>query len=299
MAGIYFEVSVVAAGEVEEALSDFFFSEGALGLVTEDLPDEPPRSVIRASFSSSLSVGPVVERLSQFQSALAALGLPIADGKIEVREFPVEDWGRNWKEHFKPLSVGRRLIIAPPWEAGPFPKDRRLVRIEPAMAFGTGHHATTRMCLETLEGVLANWPGKDGPSVLDVGTGTGILAIAAARLGARRVIALDPDPEATKAAKQNLILNRLESRVELRHGGLELLEAGSHFDLIMANLDTKTLCPLFRPLRDRLARNGRGIISGVPVEDEAKVRTAAQAAGLHLAPHQAEDGWLCLTLSPT
>jgi ribosomal protein L11 methyltransferase len=294
----YIEVSVIAAGETEEAVSDFLFSEGALGLVTEDLPGEPPPTRIRASFSDSVPVGSLVERLTRYQSSLAALGLPVADGKVEVRQLPIEDWGRKWKENFKPLPVGQRLMIAPPWEEGPFPPERLVIRIEPAMAFGTGHHATTRMCLETLEEGLAMWSGKDGPSVLDVGTGTGILAIAAARLGARRIIALDSDPEATSAAKQNLVLNRLERLVEVRQGDLDVLEAGFQFDLIVANLDTKTLCPLLGALRDRLAREGREVISGVPLEDEEKVRTAAQAAGLRLAARRAEDGWLCLTLSP-
>ncbi|HLC21789.1 MAG TPA: 50S ribosomal protein L11 methyltransferase, partial [Candidatus Methylomirabilis sp.] len=185
------------------------------------------------------------------------------------------------------------------WEHGPFRQDRLVLCIEPAMAFGTGHHATTRMCLEMLEEVLAHWSGEDGPSVLDVGAGTGILAIAAAALGARRVVALDTDPEACEAARQNFVLNRVGDRVQVRQGGLETLESGRRFDLILANLDTKTLCPLFGALPERLAPEGRVIISGVPVEEEEKVRTAAHAAGLRLAAHQAEDGWLCLTLTPT
>jgi ribosomal protein L11 methyltransferase len=164
------------------------------------------------------------------------------------------------------------------------------------MAFGTGHHATTRMCLETLEEVLANWSGKDEPSVLDVGTGTGILAIAAARQGARPVIALDSDPEAVEAAKQNLILNGLESLVEVRQGGLEVLEPGSQFNLIVANLDTKTLSPLFGALRGRVAPRGRLIASGIPVEDEERITTAAGAARLLPVSRRAEDGWLCLAL---
>lgn len=297
MAGTYLEVSLVATGETEEALGDFLFSEGATGLITEDLSGEPPRTRIRASFSANVALGSLVEKISLYQSSLAALGLPISGGKVEVCQLPIEDWGQNWKQHFKPLPVGRRLLITPPWELGPFPPDRLVLCIEPAMAFGTGHHATTRMCLETLEEELANWPGKDRPSVLDVGTGTGILAIAAAGLGARRVIALDSDPEATDAAKQNLVLNRLESLVEVRQGSLEVLEAGSRFTLIVANLDTKTLCPQFGALQERLLPGGRAIISGVPVEDEQRVRTAAHAEGLRVVAHRAEDGWLCLTFA--
>ena len=299
MAGTYIELSVVTTTETEEALSDLLFSEGALGLVTEDLSGEPLRIRIRASFSSGVPVASLVEKLTRYQSSLAALGLPVEEGKTEVRELPLEDWGHNWKHHFKPLPVGRRLIIAPPWERGPFPQDRLLLRIEPAMAFGTGHHATTRMCLETLEEVLAIWSGKSGPSVLDVGTGTGILAIAAAALGARRIVALDTDPEACEAAKQNIVLNRLESLVEVHQGGLEVLEAESQFDLILANLDTKTLCPVLGVLGGRLAPGGRLITSGILVEDEERMAAAARAVRLGIVSRRTEDGWLCLSLAPS
>ncbi len=295
--GTYVEVSLTATSETDEALCDFLFSEGALGLVTEEVSGEPPGTRIRASFGAGLPVGPLQEKLGRYRLALAALGLPVPDGTIQVRELPIEDWGHSWKQHFTPLPVGRRLLITPPWELGPFPPDRLVLCIEPAMAFGTGHHATTRMCLETLEELLANWSGKGGPSVLDVGTGTGILAIAAVRLGARRVVALDSDPEATDAAKQNLVLNKLESLVEVCQGGLEVLEAGSQFNLIVANLDTKTLPPLFGTLRGRIAPRGRLIASGIPVEDEERVTTAARAARLLLISRRAEDGWLCLTLA--
>ena len=297
MAGTYFEVSLVATFETEEALCDFLFSEGALGLVTEEVPGRPARTRIRASFGAGLSSVSLREKLARYRLALAALGLPVGDGNIEVRELPIEDWGHNWKQHFTPLPVGRRLLIAPPWEAGALPPDRLVIRIEPAMAFGTGHHATTRMCLEALEAFMAGWTGKDGPIVLDAGTGTGILAIAAAGLGAPRVVALDTDPQACEAARHNLALNRTSDRVQVRQGGLEALDPGSRFDLILANLDTKTLCPLFGALRGRLAPGGRLIVSGVPVEDEDKVRTAAHAAGNRVAAHRAEDGWLCLALA--
>lgn len=296
MDATYVEVSLTVTSETEEALCDFLFSEGALGLVTEEVSGEPARTRVRASFVAGLLVDPLREKLARYGLALAALGLPIADGNVEVRELPIEDWRRNWKQHFKPLPVGRRLLVTPPWEAGPFPTDRLVIRIEPAMAFGTGHHATTRMCLEGLEAFMREWSGKDDLIVLDAGTGTGILAIAAVALGAPRVVALDTDPEACEAAAKNLILNRASDRVQIRQGGLDALDPGWHFDLILANLDSKTLCPLFAVLRERLAPEGRVIISGVLVEDEDKVRTASRAAGLLHTAHRAEDGWLCLTL---
>jgi len=296
MSSTYLEICVPASAETEEALCDFLFSEGALGLIMEEVSGEPARTRIRASFGARLPVGPLREKLTRYRLALAALGLPVADGNIAVREFPIEDWGQIWKQHFKPLPIGRRLLITPPWEPGPFPPDRLVLCIEPAMAFGTGHHATTRMCLETLEAFMAEWSGREKPTVLDVGTGTGILAIAAAGLGARQVAALDSDPEACEASRQNLALNRMEERVRVSCGGLDVLEGGLRFNLILANLDTKTLCPLLNSLRERTAPGARLIVSGIPVEDGQKVTAAADTVRLRVIARRSEDGWLCLTL---
>jgi ribosomal protein L11 methyltransferase len=293
----YIEVRVVATGETEEALADFLFSEGSLGLVTEDLPGEPTRILIRGSFSRSVVVEPLLERLRRFQESLAALGFAGAEGAVEVREIPLEDWGRKWKEGFKPLPVGRRLLIVPPWEEGPFPQQRLVIWIDPAMTFGTGHHATTRMCLEASEAFLAGWREPRGPLVLDVGTGTGILAIAAAALGASRVLAIDTDAGACEAAQGNLRRHNISSRVEVRCGGMEVVEVGSRFDLILANLDTRTLCPLFAALAQALAPRGRLVATGIPVEDETRVTLAARASQMQILRRQIQDGWLCLVLA--
>ncbi len=293
----YFDISIVTGGEGEEALCDFLFSEGALGLATEDVHGHPQAIIIRASFAGSESIQPVLKKLRRFQGSLQALGIAGADGPIEVRELPVEDWGRNWKQHFKPLRVGRRLLIAPSWEAGPFPEGCLTIRIDPAMAFGTGHHATTRMCLEDLESLMDQRPKGGGPMVLDLGTGTGILAIAAARLGARQVVAMDTDPEACNAARKNLALHDCADRVRLLHGGIDVLEPDLRFDLILANLDTRTLRPLFPALATRLAPAGRLVVGGITLEDKPSVTEVIRASRLRPLQFRTEDGWLCLTLA--
>jgi len=297
MADCYFEVSVPATGETEEALCDFLFSEGALGLVTEEVPGEPLQITIRASFAGSVAVGPLLDRLRRYQASLEALGFSGASEAVAVRDVPIEDWGRNWKKHFTPLPVGRRLVIAPPWETGPFPEGCRLIVIDPAMAFGTGHHATTRMCLESLELLMDERPAARGPMVLDVGTGTGILAIAAASLGARRVIAIDTDPQACDAARKNLGLHDRPDRVELVCGGIDALDPGLRCNLILANLDTRTLCPLFPALAMHLCPGGWIIVGGIAAEDEEKVTAALRASPLRVLDRRSEEGWLCLILA--
>jgi len=295
----YHELTVLVSPETEEAIGDFLFGTGALGLVTGDLPDGRPGVLIRASYPGPTVLAPISAGLQQYLAELARLGFPIMEGTIEVRELPLEDWGRSWKEHFKPLPVGKRLIIAPPWEEGPFPATRLLLRIDPAMAFGTGHHSTTRMCLETLEGFMEQRSSSPPPIVLDLGTGTGILAIAAATLGAGKVLALDTDPEACDAARRNLAGHSIATRVRIVSGSLDAIDANHRFDLILANLDTKTVRPLFPTLRARLSRDGCIIATGITTEDEAVILEAVCAAGLAIIHRQAQEGWLCFVLKCT
>lgn len=293
----YVEVSVLATEATEELLADFLFAEGALGLVIEDFPERPPRVILRASFARTSPIGPIVERLMDYQSELVELGLIGREGGIDIREVPAEDWGRIWKEHFRPLWIGRRLIVAPSWEEGPFPEDRQLIRIDPAMSFGTGHHATTRMCLELLEELMDQRSGQRGPAVLDVGTGTGILAISAALLGAQQVIALDTDPEACGATMKNLALNDCAGRVRVLHGGVEHLGPGMRFDLILANLDATGLRELFGSLPSLLAPGGRAVCSGVLIQQEEAITADARSSRLRIIARRAEGEWVCLSLT--
>lgn len=297
MEGGYVEVVVAATDETAEGLADFLFTEGALGLVTEESPKGPAPITIRASFTAPPPIGPILERLKRYQQALKALGFDGTEGRVEVHELPVEDWGRSWKEHFTPFPVRRRLIIAPSWSERPVPDGYHLIRIDPGMSFGTGHHATTRMCLEALEAFMEEWPGGRGPEVLDVGTGTGILAIAAATLGAGRVVAIDTDPQACEAAMRNLALNEAADRVQLLHGGVELLGPAMRFDLILANLDGKNLRGICDTLPTLLTPGGRVICSGVLVEEEAGVTAAMRAARLQVVARGCEGEWLSLTLA--
>jgi len=292
----YIEVCVSATTETEEGLSDLLFSEGALGLLSEDMPEQPAGILIRASFPGRVAVRPLVERIRRYQDSLVALGFPKVVRGAEVRGLPLEDWGHKWKENFKPLPVGRRLLVVPPWETIPPLNDRLVIWIDPAMAFGTGHHATTRMCLQALEDFMDRWVEAWRPVILDVGTGTGILAIAAAALGAERVVAIDTDPEACEAARGNLVRNEPRGRVEVYCGGITILDQNARFDLILANLDTRALGSLFPSFAARLAPVGRLIVSGIPLQDEAPLASLLQSARLHVIDRQVETDWLCLTL---
>jgi len=207
----------------------------------------------------------------------------------------VEDWGwaDRWKENFKPLRVGRHLIVSPTWEDVAAGADDLVLRIDPGRAFGTGHHETTRLCLEWLE----EW--ADGRrvamqhrSLLDVGTGSGILAIAAALLGYGEVRGIDNDPEAIEVAQENLRVNGLEHRVKLTVG--ELTDSTGCFHEIVANIQANPLIELAPVLAGRLWGEGRLVLSGVLLEQKQAVGTAYVAQGLRMVDEKEAGEWCLL-----
>jgi len=205
------------------------------------------------------------------------------------------DWAEAWKEYFPVLRVGRRLVIRPTWrEHEPLPGDV-VVALDPGMAFGTGLHPTTRLCLATLER-LADRGEMDGARVLDVGCGSGILALAALRLGATDALGLDTDPIAVEATLANAGRNDLSGRIDAREGSLPSGEAP--FKIVLANLIAGVLIPLAPLLRAELARDGTLLGSGIFVDREAEVVAAFEAAGLAIVGREAEGDWVALEARP-
>ena len=180
-----------------------------------------------------------------------------------ARRLPEERWRDSWKRYFRPLRIGRRLLVKPSWSTHKGKAGDAVIEIAPAMAFGTGQHPTTAMCLRALEERLL--PGDD---VLDLGAGTGILAIAAARLGAARVLALDTDPQAVSAARRNVAVNRVTDVVEAREGTLPDGVQAERFNLIAANISGLTIERLAGALAGALHDGGTLVVSGF-LEDAA------------------------------
>lgn len=197
------------------------------------------------------------------------------------------DWNESWKEAFKPVDVGTRFTILPPWEQ--MTGDRIPLVIEPGMAFGTGHHQTTRSCLVLMEKLAA--PLKK-ERFLDIGTGTGLLAIAARTLGFNRVIGVDTDPLAIEASRKNVILNRLEG-IELHEGDIGCI-AGT-YDMIAANLISGTLVELAGEIASRLESSGVVIMSGILKGQDDEVAAAAGKAGLRCVERLRDGKWVTLT----
>jgi ribosomal protein L11 methyltransferase len=183
------------------------------------------------------------EQIDKIKEALWHLGRMRHVGELQVRERPEEDWAHAWKEHFRPVRAGRRVVVAPPWqEYQPESADDIVVVLDPGMAFGTGTHPTTRLCLLALEERL-----RPGDAVFDVGAGSGILAIAAAKLGAERVVGIDIDPVAVRNASENVRRNDVEATVGIRPVG-QWDAKDSGFDLVVANIISRVLIELAEQL---------------------------------------------------
>jgi ribosomal protein L11 methyltransferase len=204
----FWQLTVPSSAEISDGLTNFLWEQGALGVVEEEAPGVAPR--LRAFFAESMSSTGLLAAVNGYRASLHALGFPLA-GDAEIAPLLDEAWASAWQQSFPAREIGRRLRVLPPWldgaASGPAPSadDRITVVIEPGRAFGTGHHGTTEGCLVLLEEALAAAPGA---AVLDIGTGTGILAIAALRLGARAVLAIDLDPDAVAASRVNAERNR-------------------------------------------------------------------------------------------
>ena len=202
----------------------------------------------------------------------------------------MEDWAESWKQNFSTIRIGSRLIIRPSWEAYQAQGEERVIEIDPGMAFGTGTHGTTLLCLEVIAELL------DGPSpprsLLDVGTGSGILALGAAALGCPAVLANDIDPLACQVARENVTKNGFENEVQITEQPLERL--AGQFDLVVANILAEENIRLRQALVEHVHRGGWLVLSGILQEKAALVREAFDSLDLQSYPARIHDDWVCL-----
>lgn len=213
-------------------------------------------------------------------------------GDLRTRIVHEADWAEAWKTFFPVLRVGRRLVIRPTWRDHRARTDDVVIALDPGMAFGTGLHPTTRLCLAALEPLVDD--GRlDGARVLDVGCGSGILAMAAIRLGAKAALGVDTDPIAIEATLANGRRNRLGRRIRAREGSIPTGEPS--FDVVVANLIASVLVTRAPSLFAELRPGGSLVASGIFVDREAEVRTAFEAAGLEPTDRSVDGDWVALT----
>jgi ribosomal protein L11 methyltransferase len=209
----------------------------------------------------------------------------IADSDIVVHSVPDQDWNRQWTQAVKPLRVGKRIVIRPSWEQVAVAEGEVEIVLDPKQAFGTGHHATTSLLLEWLEEDI-----RGGESVLDVGTGSGLLGMVALRLGAVRATGIDNDPDAIECARGYAAVNGFGPELALQCG--TLTGGLDSFEMVLANLDRRTLLDLAEPLA---ASTGRTLlVSGIFVDQRAEVVAAFAHVGLYPGRQREREGWLAM-----
>jgi ribosomal protein L11 methyltransferase len=229
-------------------------------------------------------------RTEKVMTRLAAEGFPAREGPVRVRRIQRENWANSWKKHFHPIEIGGSLLIKPSWSRRRAKPGQATVVLDPGLSFGTGQHATTRFCLEQ----LSDWRASGEPqSFLDIGTGSGILAIAAAKLGYRPVHAFDFDPEAVRVARENAELNGVVREVRpVRRDLAKLsLPAGRTYDIVCSNLIYDLLLAESRRIGARVGPAGRLVLSGILVSQFDSVVSAYQDAGFHLLKAVAGGEW--------
>lgn len=303
------EICIHTTQEAAEIVSNLLHEAGSNGVVIEDQqdlenvwdtslgevyelnPDDyPPSGVyIKAYFPDD---GNVEQTMADLRSAIEQLDdadIDFGEKTMSMTKLNDEDWSTAWKQYYKPVQVSNHITITPSWE--PYTKrhaDELIITLDPGMAFGTGTHETTILCIQAIEKYI-----KRGYDVIDVGTGTGILSIAAAMLGANKVYAYDLDPVAVESARANVEMNNVASQVSVSKGNL-LEDVHDQVDLIVANILAPIVIQLVEDIPKALKHNGRFIASGIVKSQQQAVEESIVSAGLAVEDVMIQNDWIAI-----
>jgi len=222
--------------------------------------------------------------------ALQTLGIPDPGHLVFIRTLPSQDWNAQWANTVQPITIGKRIRIRPSWEPPTKNSENIELVIDPKQAFGTGHHVTTQLLIEWLEEVI-----QGGETLLDIGTGSGILGMVALRLGARRVLGIDCDPQAIACAQEYRDLNHFSDELELAVSTLEHCHPYP-WGLIVANIDRRTLLEMAGTMDQFLLERGSLLVSGLLRDDGEEIATVFDTYGWTVLQHRAKEEWLALQL---
>ncbi len=280
-------VLTAPAGELE-VLAARLFEHGALGVELQ----EPEQQLMPGTPPLPPGAGRCIAHFTEREAAAdSARELGRAETLLELAE---EDWSVAWRKHHRPLRVGPRSWVQPPWEDAPAAPGEARVLIDPGMAFGTGSHPTTALCLERLDELLAELAGAD---VLDVGTGSGVIALLAVKLGAGRVCGTENDPVALEAARRGAELNGIApDRIVWALADPDELP-GAPYRIVVANILLNTLVELAPRIARKVGRGGRLVLSGLLSSQAAEAEAAYAAEGLLPAGRAGRDGWVRVELA--
>ena len=303
------EVSVDTSHEATDLVSEILQELGAAGVVIEDpallneyirsglwdytdLKESEETEVVRvkAYWALDEELEGKLQHLAVRLDGLASNGIDKGAGAVSWKAVADEDWAETWKEFFHTEKIGARTVIKPTWEEYEAKAGEIVVELDPGAAFGTGQHATTSLCIRALEELV-----RPGMTVFDVGTGSGVLAIVAAKLGAKRVEAVDFDPVAVRVARENVRQNGAEDVV--RTGRSDLLKSvEGEADLIIANIIADIIVRLFGEVKGSLAAGGTMLLSGIIEDRLADVVEAAGRHGFSVEKIEQEKGWAAVVV---
>ncbi len=261
------------------------------GWEAEDMTEaDDPDGEVRVRFYApgGMSLAPLLAKVNSYLAVLAAAGVAVGSGRQKTTTIDEEDWAHAWKAFFKPLPVGERLWIQPTWEAGDVPPGRVRLWLDPGMAFGTGTHPTTRLCLEILDRTICG-----GETVLDIGCGSGILAIGAILLGAQQAAGVDIDSTAVRVAQENAHLNHVTPQTDFHTGICRDLQGPAQ--VIVANIIADVIIDILPCVRERLTEDGLFIASGIIANRLADVAVAIRKYGFRLDTVLQDGDWVALT----
>lgn len=280
-----------------DLIADAFYSLNAKGVVIDDPLLEPeeswaPDAVERPSRPAVTGYLPADHKLEDRRHTLERwvarlAGVHVTDYTIDYRPIDEEDWAHSWKAFFRPQKITSRILVKPTWREYEPQEGQLVLEIDPGMAFGTGTHPTTSLCIKLLEKHL-----RADDTVLDIGTGSGILLIAAAKLGASRLAGVDSDAMAVDVARRNLIQNSIDlSAVELKCGNLLKNVAGT-YDVVVANILAEVIIELLDDVVNVVKPGGLFICSGIIKAHQTGVKEKMTACGLDLLDHQQDEDWV-------
>jgi ribosomal protein L11 methyltransferase len=306
--GTWIEVRVITKSEALEPISGIFYGLDCKGVAIEDPEDILGReqgpltwdfadinvlehkgkfAVVKGYFSEEDNIDEIIAYINKKVEEIKSLGIDVGEGKVEFEKMYEEDWANNWKKYYKPSKVGEKIVVKPIWEEYEVKDEELVVELDPGMAFGTGEHETTRMCIQALE----KYVQKDS-TVFDVGCGSGILAIAAAKLGAKLAVGVDLDPVAVESAKENVGFNNIDN-IEILHGNLiEVIDGKA--DIVVANIIAEIICILTEDVSRVIKPNGYFITSGIIHDRVEMVTNKLEECGFEVVKVNKDGEWNCI-----
>ncbi len=304
----YLEIKVSVHASAVDAVSEIYYEFGATGVsieepieiigeenlywdyIDESKIDRNVESVVTAYYSRlEENLESKIKEIKERIQNLSEFGINLGSGTFSESIVKQEDWENSWKQYFKPLHVTERIVIKPQWEEYEAAENELVIHIDPGMAFGTGSHETTSMCLVELEKFI-----KPQDEILDVGTGSGILSIAAALLGAKNAVGVDLDPVAVEVAKENVLLNEVTDQVEILHGDL-VQTINGQYDIVVANIIAEAILILLDlDVKQFVKADGRFICSGIILEKEEVIIAKLMEKGFVIQDIIRQGEWVCI-----